>query len=771
MTRQVSTVAAELAVAALSVVAVLNVQRLFSDSGFLAELLTVALLAHVEASVARRAGLRTWLAAPLTLAVSALAVKLLLYPETGLSPEGLRETFSLLGDDLALAWDLFQAEKAPVEPVRGLVAVAAATLAVGALVADWAAFRLRSVFETLIPASAVFAFASLLSTDNRQVAYGAMFAASVAAMILAARASRRADDEVWVADEAARGVASAAAVGAVTMLTAVTLGAVVGPSVPGAGEPIVDVSDLDDRPAARAVLSPLVEIGTMLVDQSNFELFSVSVDPADRDYWRLMALTEFDGAVWRRHSSFRDVRGPVPTGDHDNATRRIVRQEITTRRLGNVYLPAAFELHSVVDSGEIVLEYEASTGALVVDRDSAEAAARGFSYVVESAVPGHDPTLLPAVAAEGADGDLAAEHTRLPPPCADADDEACWPERVTALARQVTESATTDYERALALQAFFAGPGSDFSYDLAVARSHDIATISDFLFGTRRGYCEQFATAFAAMARSLGIPSRVAVGFTWGDWDAGRGEYVVKGRHAHAWAELYFAEAGWIVFDPTPGRGPAHGISGLAPAQHGDSVVAGAGEVVVTPPGTVPSFGADRPDAGSGLAAPPSPPEASGGEAAVVPVAEPGPSRAARILARAAVAGAAAAALVLSVPTAKRLLRRRRLRAAAGDPVASGELAYDDAVEALRLVGIEPAAHETPLEFARRAQQAPLDPGPLRELAEAITVLRYWRAEVDPAAAAQRAAATIRGSCRAAAGRRRVLLALLDPRTLRLRRL
>ena len=70
----------------------------------------------------------------------------------------------------------------------------------------------------------------------------------------------------------------------------------------------------------------------------------------------------------------------------------------------------------------------------------------------------------------------------------------------------------------------------------------------------RRGYCEQFAGTFAAFARVLGLPSRVAVGFTPGELrDDGR--YYVQDKHAHAWPEIYFDGLGWVPFEPTPARG------------------------------------------------------------------------------------------------------------------------------------------------------------------------------------------------------------------------
>ena len=81
---------------------------------------------------------------------------------------------------------------------------------------------------------------------------------------------------------------------------------------------------------------------------------------------------------------------------------------------------------------------------------------------------------------------------------------------------------------------------------------HDEDAIRSFL-DARRGYCEQFAGTYAAFARSIGLPARVAVGFTPGELTDG--VYVVRGQHAHAWPEVWFEGIGWVPFEPTPGRG------------------------------------------------------------------------------------------------------------------------------------------------------------------------------------------------------------------------
>ena len=85
-----------------------------------------------------------------------------------------------------------------------------------------------------------------------------------------------------------------------------------------------------------------------------------------------------------------------------------------------------------------------------------------------------------------------------------------------------------------------------------------VPPLVDFVTRTHRGYCQHFAGAMALMLRYLGIPARVAAGFTSGRYDKGSGEWVVSDRDAHTWVEVWFRGWGWLPFDPTPGR------SGLA---------------------------------------------------------------------------------------------------------------------------------------------------------------------------------------------------------------
>ncbi len=123
------------------------------------------------------------------------------------------------------------------------------------------------------------------------------------------------------------------------------------------------------------------------------------------------------------------------------------------------------------------------------------------------------------------------------------------PERVKELAKEVTQGMETPYDKAKALESYL----RTFPYTTTVTKAPPERDVVDyFLFELKKGYCDHFSTAMVVMARSVGVPARVAVGYATGSLEPEAGEYVVLEKDAHAWVEVYFAEYGWIEFEPTP---------------------------------------------------------------------------------------------------------------------------------------------------------------------------------------------------------------------------
>ena len=156
---------------------------------------------------------------------------------------------------------------------------------------------------------------------------------------------------------------------------------------------------------------------------------------------------------------------------------------------------------------------------------------------------------------------------------------------VVEIATQVTAGATTAFDKADALRSYFTDTANGFSYSLSVPPGDSGDPLVDFL-NNKQGYCEQYASAMAIMLRAVGVPARVAIGFTQGEKQSD-GSYLISSNDAHAWVEVQFDRAGWVQFDPTP-------LTGGQGRQQGFAEDAGA----------VPSIGAlpsdDVPSAGAG---------------------------------------------------------------------------------------------------------------------------------------------------------------------------
>jgi transglutaminase-like putative cysteine protease len=282
-------------------------------------------------------------------------------------------------------------------------------------------------------------------------------------------------------------------------------------------------------------VSPLVDIQSRLVQQSTVEVFTVQ--SPERSYWRLTSLEEFDGTIWSSSGSFGEADGTLPEAVASDVATSTFEQSFSIDALAAIWLPSAYEPRSLSAPG-VDVRYDEESATLIVDNDIDSS--DGITYRVESASPRIGPEDL---GGGEVPEDIQDRFLELPDGFSPSTQE---------LARELTADARTPAEQALALQDHLRG----FTYSLEVQRGHSEDALEDFLFTTQVGYCEQFAGAFAAMARSVGLPARVAVGFTPGDEDDEvPGLYHVRGEYAHAWPEVYIAGAGWVLYEPTPGRG------------------------------------------------------------------------------------------------------------------------------------------------------------------------------------------------------------------------
>ncbi|SDR70239.1 Transglutaminase-like enzyme, putative cysteine protease [Nocardioides scoriae] len=319
--------------------------------------------------------------------------------------------------------------------------------------------------------------------------------------------------------------------------------------------PLVPVSDLLPRGDGQGegpgtgsdvrltTVNPFIRLRRELVEQTNTPLVYAETDAADPGYLRTTVLDLFSQDSWR--PSQRDLPGdnsadavfPGPPGLAPGASglESDWRFQLT-RDYSTTWLPLPYPVREVSVEGNWRFDERTLDVALVSGDPPA-----GLEYSATS----FDPTVTAA--------DLA-DAVRPPASVREAGTEVPedLPPVIEQTAREVTAGADTDFERAVALQDWFRS-GGGFTYSLEQRPGSGMDLLADFITVDRVGYCEQFASAMAAMGRTLGIPSRVAVGFLRPERQPdGRLLYTSDARHA--WPEMYFSGRGWVRFEPTPSQ-------------------------------------------------------------------------------------------------------------------------------------------------------------------------------------------------------------------------
>ncbi len=694
---------AEVALAAVSVVTVLALRRVFIGTGWFPPLALQVVAAHALAALLRRRGVPLLASIAITATVGALAICWIYAGAHTTFGVPSRDTLDHLANAISDALTAFPDVKAQTEALDGFLIASSVAVWLGAILADWAAFRVEAPLEATLPSATLFILAAVLGADVDRVLLTGVWIACVFAFVLFRRAQRLGIAATWVGDRRAAGPRTLVLLGAGLALSAVTVAALVGPRLPGAGSAaIVSLTDIGKSgPGTRVTVSPLVDIRSRLIDQADVEVFSVR--SSVRDYWRLTSLDHFDGRIWSSNGSYGKAAGTLDEGVPVDTERLTFEQAFQINALAQIWLPAAYEPQAIESATPV--RYDEVSGTLIVDTDVATS--DDITYRVVSALP------------EFAEAQLASASTEIPPDIANVylDLPGDFPDSVRALAQQITAEASSAYEASRMLQDWFR---SEFTYDLGVGAGHDDRAMERFLFELKRGYCEQFAGSFAAMARSLGIPARVAVGFTPGTADPTDPTlYRVRGENAHAWPEVFLGQYGWVKFEPTPGRGApfAESYTGVleqqvAQGQGGTGVPTTA----VTPP-SVPIPGAPSttsPDGGGrNLDALDQGAGSGGGRARP----NPWPAR----LAVSAAVLVGLMALYLALMLVVTVGRRRRRHRAAVEARAQVALAWEESLDALRRAGAPARTAETQRETATRlSARLPDLETPLRTLA--ITV-------------------------------------------------
>lgn len=306
------------------------------------------------------------------------------------------------------------------------------------------------------------------------------------------------------------------------------------------------LTGLGTHPENLTGFSDSVKLGDLSrIMRSGTVVFRVLPEDSLRDYsgvkWRGVALDSFDGRHWYNDSTRQTAVQQVA---YD---RFIVPREPGARNRPEKTLRYKVLLSPI--SSDVV--FAAPWARLITGRmhlltvdgtDSLHNTRYPFSssqYEVVSQVGLPSPSIL-KTASDTYPREIRFRYFRLPPKL---------DPRIKALAEKVASPAANNYDRAVLVRNYLL---DNFGYTLQEQTVDPSDPLGSFLFKTRKGYCEYFASAMAVMLRTIGIPARLVNGFQTGSYNRFGKDFVVRARDAHSWVEVYFPGYGWVPFDPTP---------------------------------------------------------------------------------------------------------------------------------------------------------------------------------------------------------------------------
>lgn len=490
--------------------------RLFSDS-----LLLIAVVGGGGIIARRVAG--AGVAARLLQAGAGLAALTVLGAASGVSGPG--QLPGLVQD--ALRWTVLSS--APMGPNTGVRLIAVAAIGVLAFLADQLAVGYGHPAWTLLPLAVPYLVTALALPALVTFWPLLWLAVGYVGVLLAEAANRNRALRFQAADGSRWSLLLG---GGAMLLTGLLVAGLAGVFTPGLdagrgapfsgqgpvemGDPSLDLRRNLQMPVDRPVLDYTTSTGTGVY------LRLTSLPAFDATGFHLNAIDLFEGNL------------PAPQGAPADSPRYSI--DVTVGDFNSEWLPLPYAPASFTASGQWRHDPQSlSVLAAGAGQKQATNALRYQATVIDTTPSGE--RVRAAAAGYPVDGSTTA---------AVPDD---LPQRIRELAQNITADAATDGEKALLIQQWLRS--SRFRYSTEPAPGSGYEALTRFLFDDRTGYCEQFATSMAVLARAVGIPARVAVGFLPGD-RVGDG-WEVSIRDMHAWPELYFGTLGWVAFEPTPG--------------------------------------------------------------------------------------------------------------------------------------------------------------------------------------------------------------------------
>jgi transglutaminase-like putative cysteine protease len=294
-------------------------------------------------------------------------------------------------------------------------------------------------------------------------------------------------------------------------------------------------------PDAPTVLSnPLTEVAARLRSPDTVVFTARANGSVDR--WPVIALDRFDGVTWTAAPKFQRLGRELPLDPHVTVPVRRQSADLALAEWSLPWLPGQARTLSVVD--DVPLLVDPASGALLAEQS------RPSQYRITWAEPTVDADEL---ASAGVNSELGSGA-----------DLGEVPAGVDELARSIAGDVRPSFQLALVLEKYLRT-----NYKLATGENlptgHGYPQLNHFLLRSKRGTSEQFAAAYVVMARLLGLPARLVVGFKQPETASPDGTYVIRNRDVLAWPEVAVTGVGWVPLDPT-GAAASKGGGGLAGA-------------------------------------------------------------------------------------------------------------------------------------------------------------------------------------------------------------
>jgi transglutaminase-like putative cysteine protease len=499
------------------------------------------------------------------------------------------DTWSTVQFEMMRAFEVIRYGVEPVRPVPGLVVLVAGLFWILGFLLVAGLLNSRPFVALMTPLIVALQFV-IVDRRPKGLVHVAVFLGVVAFALLAIRLDERDKGTGRLHRVNASHPPSKRPTPAITVLVSSTIVAALaavaftGNFVPNTGfASWRSPAGYSDEYSGSVSYNPYTDIRASLISQTSRPVFEAKVAGIDADQvrFRTVTLDVYKNGRWQTDRVRVFPTDEEPWIDESQRYRGETVEVATTIRIKNLsqpWLPApttpsfatAFD-----EADNASLRVRRLDGSIFLPGDTTYP---GMEYAIVAEVPRYDAATLASLirtqdgtlsplfqAAEDGGAFVPAPSEPLEP--LELDRMEFWTDvpddlgpNVEALASEVTTNLETNYEKALALEQYFRFSG-DFTYATDVPPEYTTASVADWLTDDanpyiRTGYCEQFATSMALMARTLGLPSRVVLGFTAGV-PINDTTVVVMDKNAHSWVEIWVPELGWMSFDPTPRAGYA----------------------------------------------------------------------------------------------------------------------------------------------------------------------------------------------------------------------